>query len=277
MAYVPGNRIAAEQAVVHAPMSFRAIVAGWLVASGVAGLLYVAGLALGFSSFNAWHAEASAKGIGIGSAIWMIVTWVVALLLGGLFASWYDGRDDQTSGALHGVTVWGLSVTATGLWLALGLANAMHGHPSGDMRGPGDRGGMHAGMMATDDGEAIAVLDANVASLLGEHNRTGAAPIVAALVAGHDVTASSLLAADNGSSLGDATHALQRLAPEISNARVAAKTAADRAAHYTAMTLWIAFISSFLALLAAAIGGWLGAGHIHRVYHLRTYPSRTLS
>ena len=46
---------------------------------------------------------------------------------------------------------------------------------------------------------------------------------------------------------------------------------ADRTAHYLAMTLWIVFISSFLALLAAAVGGWLGASHVHRVYHLRKY------
>jgi hypothetical protein len=40
------------------------------------------------------------------------------------------------------------------------------------------------------------------------------------------------------------------------------------------MTLWIAFISAFLAMLAAVLGGWLGAGHVHRVYHLRRYPGR---
>jgi hypothetical protein len=28
-----------------------------------------------------------------------------------------------------------------------------------------------------------------------------------------------------------------------------------------------------IALVAAAVGGWLGAGHIQRVYHLRRYES----
>ena len=55
-------------------MSFRAIFAGWLVATGVAVLLYVAGLAMGFSAFDAWHAHSSAKGIGIGTAIWIVLT-----------------------------------------------------------------------------------------------------------------------------------------------------------------------------------------------------------
>jgi hypothetical protein len=37
--------------------------------------------------------------------------------------------------------------------------------------------------------------------------------------------------------------------------------------------MWIIFFSSLIALVAAAIGGWLGAGHIHRVYHLRRYET----
>ena len=42
------------------------------------------------------------------------------------------------------------------------------------------------------------------------------------------------------------------------------------------MTRWITFLSAFLALLAAAIGGWLGATHVHRVYHLRN-PRRRVA
>jgi len=42
-------------------------------------------------------------------------------------------------------------------------------------------------------------------------------------------------------------------------------------AHDTAQMLWIAFISSIVALLASVFGGWLGAHHVHHVYHLRAY------
>jgi hypothetical protein len=51
------------------------------------------------------------------------------------------------------------------------------------------------------------------------------------------------------------------------------QAAADAAARYTATAMWIIFFSSLIALVAAAIGGWLGAGHIHRVYHLRRYET----
>ncbi len=127
--------------VVHPTMSWGAVIAGWLVAVGIAFLMYVAGLAMGFSAFDANDAETTAKGIGIGTCIWLVLTWVVSLFAGGMFASWFDGRDDDTTGAMHGVTVWGLSIAASGLLLALGMggaigggagmmgaAGAMHGH-----------------------------------------------------------------------------------------------------------------------------------------------------
>jgi hypothetical protein len=269
-----------DELVITSTMSFRAIFAGWLIATGIACLLYSAGLALGFSSFDAWNAAGSAKGIGIGTAIWMILTWVAALFLGGMFASWFDGRDDDTGGALHGVTVWGLSMTATALWLVLGFSHAKARH------GVMNMGDMHS--VAADShpaamtgGDAVAVLDANLAHRLssqpGDVHSHGATPIVAALIAGKDDVASALLAAQTGTSQTDAASSLQRLAPEVQAARREARLAADRASHYAAMTLWIVFLSAFLALIAAAIGGWLGATHVHRVYHLRNYPRRRVA
>lgn len=274
MAHVTDRLIDDEALVATTTLSFRAIFAGWLIATGIAGLFYLAGLALGFSNFDAWNAADSAKGIGIGTGIWMVLTWAAALFLGGMFASWFDGRNDETNGAMHGVAVWGLSMVATALWLALGLSHAMAGHGSMGMaglHGPGTNPAAVAG------GDAVAVLDANIAYRLmaqpGAHEYQ-AAPIVAALIANKDDTASALLAAETGTSQADAAGALQRLAPEVQAARREARLAADRAAHYAAMTLWIAFISAFLALLTAALGGWFGASRVHRVYHLRTFPRR---
>ena len=54
-----------------------------------------------------------------------ILTWAVSLILGGMFASWFDGKADQTAGALHGITVWALSVAASALLFALGLTHVV--------------------------------------------------------------------------------------------------------------------------------------------------------
>jgi len=56
MAYVDNN--ATGVIVTHPRLSWRAIIAGWLVATAVAGLLYVAGMALGFAAFDASDSDA---------------------------------------------------------------------------------------------------------------------------------------------------------------------------------------------------------------------------
>ncbi|MGP1664942.1 MAG: hypothetical protein ACTS5I_03310 [Rhodanobacter sp.] len=260
-------------------LSFKAVFAGWFIATGVAALLYVAGLALGFSSFNAWDAADSAKGIGIGTVIWMVLTWVTALFLGGMFASWFDGRNDDTIGAVHGLTVWGVSMVATAIWMAFGLSQAVttHGAIASLHASPA---GAETTSTAPSAPAAVLVLNAHIQRLVaidGQRDSRLAAPITAALIAGHDDTASALLAADRGVTQADMATSLAQLAPEIQAAKRDAKVAADTAAHYAAMTLWIAFISAFLALIAAALGGWLGANHVHRVYHLRRYPGRSIA
>lgn len=275
---VVGNVVTAGDVFDTPSMSFRAIFAGWFIATGIAALLYVAGLALGFSSFDAWDAAGSAKGIGIGTGVWMVLTWVTALFLGGMFASWFDGRNDDTTGAVHGLAVWGVSMVATAIWVAVGLSQAIITQ--------GAIVNMHASETATRTTPsaaaapaAVMVLDANIERLIssdGRRDHSLSAPITAALIAGHEDTANALLAAESGAPQADTAVALARLAPEIQAAIRESKLAADAAAHYAAMTLWIVFISAFLALIAAALGGWMGAGQVHRVYHLRRYPERRI-
>ena len=125
MAFV--DNTATDVVVTYPRLSWRAIIAGWLVATAVAGLLYVAGLALGFAAFDATDLASTAKGVGIGTGIWFVLTWAAALFLGGMAASSVDNQVDHTMGALQGVAVWGLSLTATALWIALGLGHAAAG------------------------------------------------------------------------------------------------------------------------------------------------------
>jgi hypothetical protein len=311
----------------HSPASMRwsAIIGGWLVATGIASLMYVAGLAIGFTAFDPYNAAATAKGIGTGTAIWIVLTWAVSLFLGGMFASWFDGRADQTVGSLHGVAVWGLSIAASGLLLAVGLTQfvqggaailkggAMVGASAAGMSAPPSRGA--AGPM--DD--AIIGLQAKVTQRVAQTNArnapgaalvvpapttaatagavTQAAPPVAqasagdvrraadqldrqtmaavatALMKGNTENAKALLAANTSMSQADIDQTLQDLSAQVDKYKADVQAAADAAARYTATAMWIIFFSSLIALVAAAIGGWLGAGHIHRVYHLRRYET----
>lgn len=170
----------------HPAMRWGAIWAGWFVATGTALLLYAFGLAIGFSAVNPRDAATVAHGLSAGAFVWMILTWAAALWTGGMFASWFDGRNDTEMGVVRGLTVWGLSMAATGLAIGSGVRHA-----------------------------ALVTTFANA----------GAAPPV------------------------DPT----------------------QAAHYTAALMWAAFASAVVSLITGAIGGWMGAHNIHRVYHLRQY------
>lgn len=285
--------------VVHPTMNWGAIIAGWLVAVGIAFLMYVAGLAMGFSAFDPNNAEATARGIGMGTCAWLVLTWVVSLLIGGMFASWFDGRDDQTTGVMHAVTVWGLSIAASGLLLAMGIGGAIG---NGANLVSGAAGGMHGRSMAH-HGEpgmgnsASSLLQAQLVQQVRQGgNASVAAPVDAgqpggmderaapvrldprtanaatmALLADRPDTAKALLGANTNMSAADIDSTVQAMSAQVGQAKASIKAAADRAARYSAMAMWVLFVSLLLSLLAAAFGGWIGAGHVHRVYHLRRY------
>jgi hypothetical protein len=317
----------------HATMRWGAILAGWILATGIASLMYVGGLALGFSAFDPYNADATAKGIGMATAVWMVLTWAVSLFLGGMFASWFDGRSDQTVGALHGVTVWGLSVAASGVLLALSLTQVVQGGAA--IVGGGATAGAAAAAMAapqmtargpasgpTDDaivglqaqltqritqtarsastampGMAAAGVQASApagaatasggAQAAGEGNsgdarratdrldRQSMAAVASALVKGHTETAKALLGANTSMSQAEIDQTLQSLSAQVEKYKADIQAAADASARYAATAMWIIFFSSLIALVAAAVGGWLGAGQIHRVHHLRRYETTT--
>jgi hypothetical protein len=312
----------------YARMSWSAVFGGWVVATGIASLLFVAGLALGFTAFNPYNAEVTAKGIGMGTAAWMILTWAVALFLGGMFASWFDGRSDQTVGTLHGVTVWGLSVVASGLLLAVGLMHVVQGGaailrggaigggaagmgaPQMAARGPGSgptedaitglqaqltqsiaqtnarsassaTPSAAAGVQASTPGTTAAPAASGQASPDDMHRATAQldrqrmAAVAGALLKGHTETAKALLAANTSMSQAEIDQTLQGLSAQVEKYKADVQAAADAAARYSAAAMGIIFLSSLIALIAAAAGGWMGAGHIHRVHSVRRYETTT--
>lgn len=255
-----------------AQMRWSAVFAGWFVATGIAILLYGAGLALGFTAFDPHNVPAAAKGIGIGTFIWMILTWAASLYVGGLFASWFDGRADETMGSLHGIAVWGLAITASALWLALALGHMSHEHkPMHDDASDG-------GMVAVSN-EPLAILRADVHRTLAmqrdsrSDSQTEKA-LIAALLAGHTDTARAMLIAQTEMPADVATARVTTWLPIVNAASDQLKGDAERAKHYAAAGMLGLLLSGLAGLIAAALGGWNGARHIHRVYHLRRYEGR---
>lgn len=315
MQYSETTEIVNIDDIARPTMSWGAIFAGWLVATGIASLMWVAGLALGFSGFDAYNVEATAKGFGAGTAIWLLLTLVVALFLGGMFASWFDGRSDQTIGALHGITVWGLSMMASALLVALGLAHVVHGGAAiiggglssagAPARGPGGPIGYRSGPSydaliglqaqlrqggarpsttqssanpantpgTSADSIQAARSDAAISASTGRMDRQLMSEVATALLRGKTENAKALLLANTSMTPSEVDQTLQSLTPQVEKYRAQVQAAADSAAHYTAMAMWTIFLGMLIAMVAAGIGGWLGAGHIHRVHHLRRYDT----
>jgi hypothetical protein len=313
--------VAAPSTVAVRPplMSWLSIVGGWLVALGIAWLFYVLGLAVGFSAFDVRDAETAAKGLGLGTTLWVVLTWAISLFLGGMFASWVDGRPDQNIGTLHGVAVWGLAMSVTVLLAAVGFNNILQGGAlllrgaatvnATSMAATGANRGQVPGT-DTPLGHATGTLGAQVKRAVSQSGAKPGSPLTAPssapnttsgastaaiavtsaeartnsplidgettsavaidLLRGKTDDAKARLAADVGLQPAEADSVIQSLSPQIEKYKAEIKDAADQTRRYTAAAMWAVFFGSFVALVAAAVGGWIGAGHIHRVHDLRT-------
>lgn len=308
-------------------MSWLSIVGGWLVALGFAWLFFVLGLAVGFSDFSVSDPELTARGVGIGTTIWVVLTWAISLFLGGMFASWMDGRPDRTIGTLHGVAVWGLAMSVTVLLAAVGVNNLLQGGAS-LRRGAAAAGAASTAALGANGAQRIGAdtpfsratgaLGAQVKRAVAQSNArqaangstapgsspdsfASAAPVastIARAATGADTRSNSnavdrestsaiaidllrgktddatvRLAADTGMQTAEAIAVIQSLSPQVEKYKAEIKNAADQAGRYIAAAMWAVFLSCLIALVAAALGGWAGAGHIHRVHDQRTYPT----
>ena len=273
-------------------MSWGAVFAGWAVAVGFASLMYVAGLALGFSALDPTDGAAATKGFSVATGVWMVLTWIVALFLGGMFASWFDGNNDATMGAMHGVTVWGLSIVFSGLLVAVGATQVAQGGTAlllGHVTSPATRAPattqspLNALRSALQAKLALATRQGAVPAMTGLPevaparspmlDRQAMSAATSAVIAGHPQTAKDILAANSTLSPTQIDAAVADASAQVQQYETQAQATAERVAHYTALTLWVAFASSLLGMLAALLGGWLGSDRVQRVYHLRTYAA----
>jgi hypothetical protein len=115
------------------------------------------------------------------------------------------------------------------------------------------------------------VSQARQAGSLGD---ASASAVAADLLRGNRDDARARLVADTGMSQSDADTVLQGLSAEVDRAKARVAQAADQARRYTAAAMWALLAAGLLALIAAALGGWTGAGHVHHVHEVAVSTSR---
>lgn len=90
-------------------ISWGGVFAGFFSGFGIWLMLSLLGAAVGFSSFNPGSAS-SWGNLAQGAGIWGGIAGIIAAFFGGWIASSLSGSGSRQAGALHGVTVWGMTL-----------------------------------------------------------------------------------------------------------------------------------------------------------------------
>jgi hypothetical protein len=107
----------------HARLSWGAIFGGTFSALGLWLLLYVFGLAIGFSTVHVKGGDGF-RPSGMFVGIWALISPLVALFVGGWVAGRGAGVVGRSSGAVHGLVMWGLT-TVLGATVAATTVSAL--------------------------------------------------------------------------------------------------------------------------------------------------------
>ena len=88
-------------------MYWPSIIGGIVLGLAIESLLNLLGLGLGFSVLDL-DSDTMAR-IGIGSIIWLSISGIIAMFIGGWVAGRFSGTRIKIDSALHGLVAWGLS------------------------------------------------------------------------------------------------------------------------------------------------------------------------
>jgi hypothetical protein len=108
-------------------ISWKGVFAGTLVALAVAFLLNLLGLGVGFSTINPMTESDPLAGLGTGTLIWLAVSNLLALFLGGWVAAHMAGYPAKQDGGLHGLLTWALFTMITLYLMSSTIGSVVNG------------------------------------------------------------------------------------------------------------------------------------------------------
>jgi ElaB/YqjD/DUF883 family membrane-anchored ribosome-binding protein len=104
-------------------LSWGAVFAGFIVATMIQIALSLLGVAVGFTT---WDMGDPAGDLGMGLGIWIAVSALIALFVGGLTTGRLAGVLTKSDGALHGIVMWGVA-SLVNIWLLMSGAGFLLG------------------------------------------------------------------------------------------------------------------------------------------------------
>ncbi|OIN57292.1 YrzE family protein [Arsenicibacter rosenii] len=108
-------------------ISWSAVLAGVLVALVCQMLLSLLGIGIGLSTIDPVTEQNPTAGLGIGSAVWYIVSSLVSLFAGGWIAGRLSGSARLFDGTIHGVLTWCLATLLTIYFLTTTIGSLIGG------------------------------------------------------------------------------------------------------------------------------------------------------
>lgn len=105
-------------------VSWGAIFAGAVLVLVLQLMMSLLGLAFGAGSIDPLQEQNPFSGLGLGTAIWLGLTTLLALFAGGWVSARLAGIPVRTESALHGVTTWGIA-TLCGAYLLTSAAGGV--------------------------------------------------------------------------------------------------------------------------------------------------------
>lgn len=107
-------------------ISWGAILAGAVVALVLQLLFNLFGVAAGLGAIDPATEEAPFSGLGLGTGIWLVVSSIIALFVGGWTAGRFAGLPRRVDGLLHGFVTWAVT-TFVIVYLAASGVGAIFG------------------------------------------------------------------------------------------------------------------------------------------------------
>jgi hypothetical protein len=131
-------------AFLYRRISWGAIFAGLLVTMVIQLTLTMLGVSIGAATVHPMQERNPAEGLGIGSAVWLLLSGLISMFVGACIAGRLSGGPRRADGLLHGLVTWSaatvamvwMTATATGALLG-GLGTLLGGAISKSSSGPG--------------------------------------------------------------------------------------------------------------------------------------------
>jgi hypothetical protein len=235
-----------------------AIFAGVFVALLTYSILMSLGMAIGGgSAIDVVRGEDGAQGLGIGAAIWTVLSALISLYLGGHVAGRVGGLIPTRVGSIQGLVVAGIffAVMASQVGAVVGAAGRGLGGMAGAM---GDVVSQAGESPVVEDIIGNALSDLNLRAPPEEVVRG----VAARLIRGNEEGAMNYLARQAGIPPEEARQRLDSVRAQVQAALQDAGVAAARAVRTAGWTLFGAlFLGTIFAMLGGSVGAQLNLRH----------------